>query len=309
LGKPLSKITLPLSLNTKGLIKIHNWKIKEALISGVNQNLKILFSTIGFKRLIIGSFSNFGVLNFDGVWALDLDCNTPEDPDSSILIHHSSLGNTRFSEFDFESFDFLNFSFTSFDGIEASNVKWFSDHKLKIDGDIPTTELSFRRKREIYRQIKQALKSKGNQIESLLFQSREMRAFRHELKAKGKNYNWKDRLIMTVNMSNNYGLSWWKPTWIVFFITLGFYAIMLPIFSAKISYYPLSSFNDLNISLLEFWNNFEVFWQMFNPARKFSSTYGQIESGWLQFLDLIHRLILGVFIFQIIRGFRRFNLK
>ena len=40
-----------------------------------------------------------------------------------------------------------------------------------------------------------------------------------ELNKLGKKYSCWDRIIMTVNQTNNYGLSWWKPTWIIFFIT------------------------------------------------------------------------------------------
>jgi len=48
---------------------------------------------------------------------------------------------------------------------------------------------------------------------------------------------------------------------------------------------------------------------MFNPARKFSTVYGGIESSWLQFFDLFHRIILGILIFQIIKGFRKLVTK
>ena len=59
----------------------------------------------------------------------------------------------------------------------------------------------------------------------------------------------------------------------------------------------------------ELYANFRVYWQMFNPARKFESVYGENRSAFLYFLDFFHRLILGVFIFQVIRAFRKFSGK
>jgi hypothetical protein len=62
-------------------------------------------------------------------------------------------------------------------------------------------------------------------------------------------------------------------------------------------------------TFIDLYNNFNVYWKLFNPARRFSSTYGDVDSGWLQFLDLFHRIILGVFIYQIIKGFRKLTNK
>ncbi|WP_024742388.1 hypothetical protein [Tenacibaculum maritimum] len=308
MGENLSKITLPLSLNAKGVLKIHNWKIKETLVSGVNQNLKLLFSMIGFKRLMLTNFSNFGVVNFDGITALNLDFKTINDPESSIIIANSILGLTRFSEFDFESFSFINLSFTSFDGIEASNVNWFSDNKLQINSQLPSSELDFRRKREIYRQIKQTLRSKGNQIDSLIFQAREMRTYREELKS-SKNYSCSDRIIMTVNQTNGYGINWLKSLSLILLITFITYLITLPMFSGKITYALGNDFVSFEIYWNEFINKLSTLAQMFNPARKFSSTYGNNVTTTLYFLDLLHRIVLGILIFQLIRAFRRLASK
>ena len=95
----------------------------------------------------------------------------------------------------------------------------------------------------------------------------------------------------------------------IFLITLGFYIFMLPIFSTKINYFPAKSIDEFIITLIEFWNNGDIFWQMFNPARRVSLVYGENQNGCLYFLDFFHRLILGIFIFQIIKAFRRLASK
>jgi hypothetical protein len=308
MGKKLSKITLPFSLSCQGVLKINNWKINETIISGINQNLKLLFNKIDFKRIVLNEFSNFGVVNFNECSADNTNFNSADDPDSSIIISNSSFGNTKFSEFDFNSFNFINTSNVSFEGIEASNVKWFADNKLQINSLLPADEKGYRRKRELYRQIKQTLRSKGNQIDSLVFQAREMQAYRNELK-KSKKYGLQDRIIMTVNQTNNYGMNWLKPLTLILLSTLVCYALFLPLFS-KIMEYNLN--NDL-ISCSEYFTEFKsklpALAQMLNPARRFSTTYGENASTSLYFFDLFHRVVLGILIFQLIKAFRRLSSK
>ena len=135
-----------------------------------------------------------------------------------------------------------------------------------------------------------------------------MKAYRDELKSSSK-YRWTDRIIMSVSRTNNFGMSWWKPTKIIFLLTLVFYTLMLPLFSNQIDYVPPSSINDIFTTIKTWWMNFDVFWQLFNPTRKFTSVYGNINSSLLQFLDLFHKVVLGIFVFQIIKGFRRLNSK
>jgi len=308
MSKNLSKLTLTMSPNFQGVLRIIGWKIHKTWITGVNQNLKLIFKRIDFKRMIINDFSNFGVLSFDDCKADNHNFISEDDPDSSFHFSNSSLNNTRFSEFDFNSFRFINTANVSFEGIEASNVKWFSDSKLQVNSEIPSNEIAFRRKREIYRQIKQALKSKGNQIDSLIFQSREMRAYRDELKKSG-NYGLSDRIVMTISQSNDFGLNWLKPFGWILLITVAAYMISLPMFSDIMVYECNADFVSLQIFSDEAISNLPTLAQMLNPVRKFSSTYGENTSTALYFLDLLHRAILGILIFQLIRAFRRLSNK
>lgn len=299
LSKEISKITLRITPELQGVLKFNGWKADELHVSGVNQNLKLLFKNMVFRFVLLNDFTNYNDLSFDKCCAIK---NSP------LHFLNTNLGSTRFNEFDLNSFDVIRIDNASFDNIKASNVKWFDNNKIEI-GSNASEEEKQRGIREVSRQIKHALSSSGNQIDSLLFKAREMQAFRNELKSQGKKYKCADRIIMTVNRLNNYGLSWEKPTLIIFFITLVFYMLMLPIFSEEIYYTPASSIDELMLTFSEFWDKSYVFWQMFNPTRRFSATYGGINSAWLHFLDLFHRLILGIFIFQIIKGFRRFVSK
>lgn len=300
LGKPIQNIDLRITPNLKGILKFDGWQAEKILISGVNQNLKLLLKNMVFETLMLNNFTNYNDFTFDRCKA---------KADGVFNLYDCDLGKTRFNEFDFNSFGEIRTENVSLDEIKASNVIWFPDDKLITNQEeeinIPKT---FKRKREIYRQIKQALKSAGNQIDSLEFQAKEMQAYRDQLN-NSKDYKWTDRLIMITNQLNNYGLSWWKPLWILFLVTLGFYFVMLPIFSSKINYTVAKSCKDICITFCELWNNGPVFWQMFNPVRRVNLVFGENQNGWLYFLDYFHRIILGVFIFKIIKAFRRLASK
>lgn len=295
LGYSIEKIILRLSPSFEGIVNFDNWKVDDLQVSGINQNLKLLFNRMVFRFVLFNNFTNYSDLSFS-------KCSATSN--SPLNLSNTDLGAARLNEFHLASFDVIRINNVSLDRIKASNVKWFDNDKLEI-GSNPIEQEKQKGIREISRQLKHALSSSGNQIDSLLLQAREMQAYRNELKNSGNNYKPSDKVIMIVSRTNNFGLSWWKPTWIIILITLGFYNIMLPIFSTEIDYVIAGDLEDVKNTFSEFYSNFDVFWQLFNPTRKFSTTYGAIDSAWLQFLDLAQRIILGIFIYQIIKGFRK----
>lgn len=296
----IEELKLPMTSKLQGVIKFNECVFKVVELSGVNEHVKLIFKKGTFSSLKIEDFSNHGDVTIS---------NSKGAEDGLLEITDSDLGETKFNEFSFKSFKTIKIINTFLNRIIGTNIVWFDDEQLEVGSNSQKNDSEFyRNKREIYRQIKQALRSTGNQIDSLTFQARELKAYRNELK-KSNSYKSGDKLIMSVSQTNNYGISWWKPTWIIFLITLGFYIIMLPIFSKEINYTIAKDSIELKNTFNVFFSNFDVFWQLFNPVRKFSSTYGIIDSGWLQFLDLFHRIILGIFIYQIIKGFRKLTTK
>lgn len=309
LGKQINQIKIPITPKLIGTLKIENWKVGELNINGINQNLKLILSQLLAKRIAMIGFTNYGDITFERCSADNANFKTELAPNSSMMLAHADLGKTKFIEFDFNSFDFIAIDNSSFNEIYTSNVVWFNENRLKVQDPLGDELKIAQRTREVYRQLKQSLKNSGNQIDSLEFQAREMKAYRKELKLKGKDYKWSDRAIMSVNKSNDYGLNWIKPVIIILCITLIFYTIMLPLFSEDLNYTFAKNWSEVQNTFSQWFNNFDVFWQMFNPARKFSTVFGEIESSWLQFFDLIHRIILGILIFQTIKGFRKFVTK
>jgi len=308
LGMPIHQIRLPITPKFSGVLRIVNWKIEEFRISGVNENLKLLVSQCGIQRLMAIDFTNNTNVSFDRCHGERNIFKDAKEKNSTIITAHSDFGPTRFNEFDFDSFQFIRADNVSFNEIFASNVKWFQDENLVIGDGENVDESSYRRRREIYRQIKQSLRKIGNNIDALSFQAREMMAYRNEKKI-SKNYNLGDRLIMLTNMSNNYGLSWLKPLILVITITFCYYLLITPLISAKLSYLPSLECQDIKTTLKQFWHGKDVYFQLFNPARRHSIVYGENGGDWLYLWDALHRLVLGILIFQIIRAFRKYFTK
>lgn len=296
LGKSIKKITLPLTPTFQGLLKFEGWEVDTILISGVNQNLKLLFKRMFFRFFMINDFTNYSDISIDKCKGYG-DC--------TLNLSDCDLGATKFNEFAFDSFKAIRIDNATLDRIKPTSNTWFNDEVLQIGNGAQTKQEEFKSKREIYRQIKQALKSNGNQIDSLIFQARELAAFRGEQKNSG-NYDWADRVIMSVSQANDFGLNWSKPTKIVFGVTFFLYIALLPCLSDEILYEFAFCPEDLKNTWQAFSSKLDVFWQLFNPVRQMKATYGNVNSGWIYFIDLLHRIFLGIMIFQIVKAFRKF---
>ena len=296
LAEQLDKLDIIASPELKGVLNFQGWKVDKTYITGVNQNLKLLFKSMSFRFFLINDFTNYSDMSFDKCKGYG-DC--------TLNLSDCDLGATKFNEFAFDSFQAIRIDNATLDKIKPTSNTWFNDGVLQIGNGTQTKQEEFKSKREIYRQIKQALKNNGNQIDSLIFQARELSAFRGEQKNSEK-YDWTDRIIMLVSQSNNYGLNWGKPAGIVFFVTLFLYILLLPYLSDKISYEVAFCPEDFKNTGKAFSSNLNVFWQLFNPIRQMKVTYGDdVSSGWIYFIDLFHRIFLGVMIFQIVKAFRK----
>jgi hypothetical protein len=298
LGEQLDKLDIIVSPELKGVLKFEGWTVNKLYITGVNQNLKLLFKSIIFKFFVINDFTNYSDISFDKCKAFNNDC--------TFNLSDCDLGSTKFNEFAFDSFGAIRIDNATLDKIKPTTNTWFEDEILEVGNGTQTKQEEFKSKREIYRQIKQALKSNGNQIDSLIFQAKELSAFRDEQK-NSENYNWADRVIMSVSQANDFGLNWSKPAKIVFLVTLLLYIALVPYLSDKISYEIALCPEDFKRAWQAFLSESGVFWQLFNPVRQMKATYGDdVSSGWIYFFDLIHRIFLSIMIFQIVKAFRKF---
>lgn len=298
--KIISKLTIPYTSKFQGVLKLGRCTFLEVSLSGVNEHSKILFKQVVFKYLRIRDFTNFSDITFS---------NCKGGDESEMEIVDSDLGLSKFNDFSFKSFNRLKFENAFLGKLICSNIQWFEEGQLVSDEDSKDNSKFLKNKRELYRQLKQALKSNGNALEGLEFQAKELKSYRAELKKSGS-YKGGDRVIMLVNMTNNYGLNWWKPTWIILLITLFFYIPISVLVSDEFAFKLSLEGKDVKRTFAYFWDNNSLYVNLLNPTRKFSSVYGNGElSNWVYWLDSIQRIILGLFIFQIIKAFRKFVSK
>lgn len=297
LGKNIEELDLIITPELKGVLNFDNWIVDKTTISGINQNSKLLFKNLKFRFLYINDFTNFNDVSFD---------RCKGNGNEAILnLINSDLGSTRFNEFDLKSFKLLRLNNVAIDKIRPSNINWFEDSQVEIEVHEQRESEKSRRKREIYRQLKQALKSQGNQIDSLIFQARELSTYKTELEM-SKKYSLGDKIIMWVSETNDFGLNWFKPVYIVFSVTFLLYLIILPSVSKEIGYGFAKNITDLKYTWVEFSSNGKILWQLFNPVRKINEVFSENSKGWVYLIDLLHRIFLGVMIFQIIKAFRKY---
>jgi len=291
-------IDLEFELNhlSTGSFICQNLSIDKISISGINSNSNILFKNISSLHIYLENLTNNSDLNFSSIRGLD---------NSEFLIENSDLGTIRLNDVDFNSFNNVTIKNSAIYRIVTSNVNWFEDLQLNVEGK---TEIEvYRNKREVYRQLKHALKINGNHIDSLKFYSLELKAFNDELKVSNKS-DWKDNLVMKVASTNDFGLNWWKPTIILIVVTMSTYISILPLISNEISY--CVDLNNFEKTIKVFGDNFDFFVKMFNPIRDLQlNGLEKYEINIFKVIDLFHRVFVGIMVFQIIRAFRKYFLS
>lgn len=299
-GSTISKLSIPFTTKFKGVFKFENCNVLETKISGVNEHAKLIFKRILFKLLSISDFTNLSDLTFS---------NSVAKEDSDLIIEDSDLGLTKFSDFSFKSFTRIRIENAFLNRIVCSNIDWFEENQLIENTERTSRGFALRNKRELFRQLKQSLSNNGNALDSLDFQAKELQLYRKEKKEIGK-YSFGDRIIMLVNMSNDYGLNWLKPLGLILLITLIFYPFLCILNSERFNFELSCDLNDMNATFKYLLENNKLFVELLNPTRSINSVYGEgrMHSA-IYWVDSIHRIILGIFIFQMIKAFRKFVMK
>lgn len=298
-GHIAKKLNLIFSASQKGRLIFSNTNFEQLNLTGINSECNVFFRNIGLSSVIIQDFLNLKSLSFS-----NLNSTYTKSKNAIFKVLDSDLGNWELANFDFDSFKKIIWRDSQVTGLRTSAVSWFKDNKLEAEGEIePST--CFRR-REFYRQLKQASEKQGDRINELEFKRREIKAYRKGLKIRNEN-RW-DRFTIWTGGSNNHGQSWVKPLVII----TAFSTFLFPF---------LFIFADKEISIIPSWTNYgwDRFWskvsehgtvwiQLFNPARRVNDLFSKpLENPfWVYFLDGFHRIVLAFFIFQIVSAFRKF---
>jgi hypothetical protein len=332
----VEKIELAISAELKGDIVFRNLHVGIIGITGYNNAANILLEHLYVNQLKIKGLINNAGLIFSMIrasyvqWYSDTELTLPRD--NAIYIDDTNFGKAQFFQVDFSSFNKIIFHNNILTDISTSLVKWFSPDQLdasreksarqlyrdakksknkeRITNETASLISTYRSKQEIYRQLKFASQKQGDIPQSLEFQANEMNYYRKVTNLR-KPFKWSELLILWSSQTNDFGQNWLK-------------AFSLLLLVSFISYLPIGLLNTFELDHTKFANSFTdvvttlkiVFiyniknWLIIlNPAHRIKDLNENIDalSSWIYFWDLLSRVIVSYFIFQVISAFRKFN--
>lgn len=303
--KSIERINYTSSQKNIGPFYFNNLYLDWFILEGTVSNSSIVLNNILLSDLTIRNLFNYGVISISG-----LICKPNEN--DKLEIQNSSLGNFEIMSCDFSLFTQVEIVKSSLVTLKTIQTTWFEPNNLnKL---YPISIDSLRTKREVYRQLKQAMSGQGDTIQSLEFKSLEMHEYKKELLLLPiSNWNWKhisDRLIMFMNQSNNFGLNWIKPVILAVLFTFFTYIILSSIIFFK---NPILFDNqcgllyNLGVYLIQYKHRFFL---LLDPIFKLKDVFECDKNCYFTsieyFFAFIQRIVIAYFIFQTIAAFRKY---
>ena len=303
--KSIERINYISSQKNIGPFYFNNLYLDWFILEGTVSNSSIVLNNILLSDLTIRNLFNYGVISISG-----LICKPNEN--DKLEIQNSSLGNFEIMSCDFSLFTQVEIVKSSLVTLKTIQTTWFEPNNLnKL---YPISIDSLRTKREVYRQLKQAMSGQGDTIQSLEFKSLEMKEYKNELSLLPiTDWNWKhisDRLIMFMNQSNNFGLNWIKPVILAVIFTLSTYIFLSTIvfFKNPILYdYQCGLIYNLGVYLIQYKYRFFL---LLDPIFKLNVIFDCNENYKFSFLEylvsFVHRVGIVYFSFQTVAAFRKY---
>ncbi|MHA4895641.1 hypothetical protein ACXZ1K_12880 [Pedobacter sp. PWIIR3] len=332
----VTEINISFSSLLTGNLQFRNLDVGTVIISGYNTSAKLTLKSLHVNQIKIQGFINEGGLIFSNFKASRTDwpdpINNANNRNTGFYIDDANFGKAQFFQTDFDSFDKIVFHNLIMTEISTSLVTWFTKEKLD-DGEIALAIKDFsnkkalkkdiqlqnarrsllaklRSKREIFRQLKFAAQKQGDIPLSFEFQRWEMEYY-HQIVDYEKPRRWSEFLILWSNQSNNFGQSWVRAFWglvlfsFISYIPIGFLT------STELDYSKFArSCSDvlLNCRVIVY-DNIKSWVVVLNPAHRINDFAEDITkySNWLYLWDILSRIVVAYFIFQMVSAFRKFS--
>lgn len=303
--KSIERINYTSSQKNIGPFYFNNLKLDWFILEGTVSNSSIVLNNIVLSDLTIRNLFNYGVISTSGLTVIPNGSNKLE-------IQNSSLGNFEIRSCDISLFSQIEITKSSLISIKTIQITWFDSKNL--NKSYPISIDSLRTKREVYRQLKQAMSGQGDTIQSLEFKSLEMHEYKNELNLLPvTNWSWKhisDRLIMFMNQSNNFGLNWVKPVILAILFTLFTYFILSSIvfFKNPILFdNQCGLFYNFGVYLFHYKHRFFL---LLDPIFKLKDVFECDKNCYFTsieyFFAFIQRIGIAYFIFQTVAAFRKY---
>lgn len=217
---------------------------------------------------------------------------TPEEekPNKLFQIDNTSIGKTDFQSINLSSFKEVKMFDNIFTEVDYTNVQWEREIEVGQFGTSEKTEIA--KKRDTYRTLKNVMIRNNDQQEALVFYTQEMKEHR-KITLKNNGLLSIDRITLAFNYwTNEFGLNWRRPVWVLIIFSIVFYGLLLYSFS--------DGYNS------EYWQNF---FEFLNPTHKTEFIAGECWGFWSYAIDFSFRIFEGLFIYQTIQAFRKYSRK
>jgi hypothetical protein len=259
------------------------------------QNLKNQVSSelnIGdchFTSFQLTNFRNLGKFKLFKINILQPEFDSSITHNAKFKIDNTSIGRADLQSINLISFDEVFFFDNIFAEVDYTNVEWKNDILVGQYNDDQLFKLA--KKRDSYRTLKNVALRNNDHPQALIFHAEEMENH-YELTSWKKEFTNKLTLLFN-KVTNKFGMSWWRPTWLLLSIAMLFYLELL------------KSTGGICI-----FDNFVAnYWVFLNPTHKVEFVAKDCWTGWTYLVDLSFRIIEGLFIYQIIQGLRKFTRK
>jgi len=303
----IGNLLISCSNRLKGNLNFIDAGIGNAEIFGINDQ-SILMAFCRIRILTLSRFINRGALSLVSIHPID-------DPNSLFKVSKSVMGKTFISDCDLRKFSAISIQDSNLTELTSSSVRWFNENQLNKTEDVEmdlkvSRNGSYGPKKELYRQLKFAMERQGDLVARLDFKKREFKCYRLELKYQDRYTKVGDRLILWLNLSNEYGFNWLRPMGLLLLFTFSLYLVMAIGINADFKWsFDLYNFGPTVRYLVENCHNYFI---LLNPTHKVDELFqirGQSKvTIWFYFADFLGRVIVSYLIFQTITAFRKYTL-
>ncbi len=240
---------------------------------------EINIGVCNFNTFIISNLRNIGKFRLYNI-------NQNKKKRDLLILEDLALANSEFQSVDLGCYKAALIKDNLFSGLKYTGLNW------PLDFETGKTDTDHKKKRDVYRILKNVAMENNDAPQALRFYAKEMETYSKTLSITKENAL--DRFILGFNRRTNYyGLSWFRPIiWIVGSGVIFYISLLL----------------SLNMSVFDCgnWKEFPIF---LNPTHK---TEFIDRANWhflANSIDLLFRLIETTLIYQTIVAFRKFTRK
>ncbi len=262
-----------------GFLSIEEFELKNLRLS---QDSELNIGDCQFTKFTLSNFRNIGKFKL-------YKTNILEGEKGELFqIDNTSIGDADFQSVSLNSFSEVKMFDNIFHNFKYTNIIWKDIVEV---GQTTSNKNILEKQQDTYRTLKNVAQLNNDQPQAIKFYAKEMKSYKDLIKHNKAGYSLSDRVTLWFNdLTNDFGLSWWKPLLILLFL-------ITPIF-----YFLLLWCSNIPIFNLHHW---QYVVQFLNPIHKFDWVVGFFPN----LIDILFRALEGLLLYQVITAFRKYSKK